>query len=429
PGLGLIACGPLPVFNQPTLLQEIQHWLFIPDFLTGSPEKRLQLLPAHTGSAQAATPPISLVPLVGADPMIAEQFCLVLTSKFGLVMALAEDEAGILRFQFSFDPQIIQHCLATLTARAKMTAPQQAPLLQQQIQQLGLVTPDYRVVSEFCRAVLQVVTGVDWWMDSPVTSSPRVVKALQTMTEAGDSAATTADIELLQAIAHEVQTPLATIRTLTRSLLKRQDLAPEVLKRLKIVDHECTEQIDRFGLIFRAAELQTEPVKKSRPLATTSLEQVLQGNIPRWQLQASRRNLTLHVKLPNQMPAVVSDPTMLVQALTGLMERLTRHLPGGSHIDLDVSLAGSQLKLQLEAQQVSSSLTSPTGTKTTTDFALNRFKAVGPLLMFQPETGSVSLNLNVTKNLFQAMGGRLVVRERPQQGEILTVFLPVEVPH
>jgi len=31
----------------------------------------------------------------------------------------------------------------------------------------------------------------------------------------------------------------------------------------------------------------------------------------------------------------------------------------------------------------------------------------------------------VTKNLFNALGGKLIVRQRPQQGEVLTIFLPL----
>jgi hypothetical protein len=54
-------------------------------------------------------------------------------------------------------------------------------------------------------------------------------------------------------------------------------------------------------------------------------------------------------------------------------------------------------------------------------------KSIGQLLMFQPETGSLSLNLNVTKHLFQVLGGKLIVRQRPQEGEVMTIFLPLEV--
>ena len=67
------------------------------------------------------------------------------------------------------------------------------------------------------------------------------------------------DVELLQAIAHEVKTPLATIQTLTRLLLKRLNLNQELMrKHLQMIDTECTSQIERFNLIFRAAELENQ---------------------------------------------------------------------------------------------------------------------------------------------------------------------------
>ena len=41
--------------------------------------------------------------------------------------------------------------------------------------------------------------------------------------------------------------PLATIRTLIRSLIRRSDLPDLVQQRLRQIDSECNEQIDRFG--------------------------------------------------------------------------------------------------------------------------------------------------------------------------------------
>ena len=83
--------------------------------------------------------------------------------------------------------------------------------------------------------------------------------------------------------------------------------------------------------------------------------------------------------------------------------------------------AGDQLKLQLSPQPQCKdnqnhyeSITPPIR------------KALGQLLMFQPETGVISLNLNATKHLFQAIGGKLIVRQRPQHGEVLTIFLPLK---
>jgi signal transduction histidine kinase len=164
-------------------------------------------------------------------------------------------------------------------------------------------------------------------------------------------------------------------------------------------------------LIFRAAELEsTSHTANSVQLVHFSLEEVFQQSIPRWQKQAQRRNVKLEVTLPPTLPKIVSDPAMLDRVLTGLVESCTRSMPTGGQIHLKVTTAGDRLKLQVVSQH---------------SIDDNPFKALGQLLMFQPETGCLSLNRNVTKNLFQALGGKLTVRQRPKQGEELTIFLPL----
>ena len=131
---------------------------------------------------------------------------------------------------------------------------------------------------------------------------------------------------------------------------------------------------------------------------------------PRWQEKAKRRNVELDFTLPQHLPKVVSDPAMLDTVLTGLMESCTRSLPTGGHINVKVSTAGNQLKLQVLSQ--ASHLDNP-------------FNSLGQLLTFQPATGCLSLNLDVTKPIFQALGGKLIVRQRQEQGKELTIFLPL----
>jgi hypothetical protein len=128
---------------------------------------------------------------------------------------------------------------------------------------------------------------------------------------------------------------------------------------------------------------------------------------------------------------------MLNQVLTGLIERFTHSLMAGSHLQLGVTLAGHQLKLQFKASPQQESTSSSTSSQTSPcryGFAPNmtmnprtNFKSIGQMLMVQPETGNLSLNLSATKNLFQALGGKLIVKQRPQQGEVLTIFLPLDV--
>ena len=502
---GLVLAAPAPVFSEPTLAQSLQTVTF-----TAKPFNPLALMPfqmpAGVAVADAFALGESVLPLLGTDPLAREQFCLVFTKQFRLVLVLAQDTNGDKSFSFSFDPDVVELAWRSLGARVRLSHPQLFADLEKLVQKYSPETPDYRIVMEFTRLLLTQfpepeedtgsqrragvpvsgaerssavrcggspdganyrpveATGVTrghnesslpanstLWEpkasysptleESPKSSIPQ--RALRSMgTSAPDASgspykvATSSppsphlssprpDVELLQAFAHEVRTPLTTIRTITRLLLKQRDLPANVIKRLELIDRECTEQIDRMELLFRAAELETSPTVKCThaQLTPMSLEQVLQQSIPRWQEAAHRRNLTLDVVLPQQLPTVISNPTMLDRVLTGLMENFTRSLPGGSHIQVQVIPAGDQLKLQLlPLPQVGDN---GKGSASTCTPPIR--KALGQLLMFQPETGTISLNLAATKHLFQAIGGKLIVRERPRHGEVLTIFLPLEV--
>jgi signal transduction histidine kinase len=410
---GFVLSAPLPVLCDPDLLQHFPTWSFSTDPLASWLSFPFKLLPGFEDKAHCdASSTLSLMP---GDPLAAESFCLVLTREFSLAIALGEDFNSDPTFSFSFDPEMIERVWQNLRLRMMLMNPSQLKKLDALYEQFSPVIPDYRLVTQFSHALLNHLPDLAKEEDKPQ------LEQLPPKVEDQSEAFQSLDVELLQAIAHEVRTPLTTIRTLTRLLLKRKELSPDVIKRLEVIDRECSEQIDRFGLIFRAVEIETSATRvESTSLAPTSLMEVLQQSIPRWQKQASQRNLTLDVLLPQSLPSVVSDPTMLDQALNSLIDRSARSLPAGSQIQVEVSQAGHQLKLQMRSYSTDEAQTDATS------HHKPLLKALGQVLMFQPETGSLSLNLSVTKNLFQALGGKLIVRESPEQGEVFTLFLPLE---
>lgn len=449
---GLVLSGPSSVLTDPALANGFANWIFtsIPDndaaLWSFRARQTLALLPAAQveASAPAAAPALALA--IG-DPLAREQFCLVLTASFSLVMVLGENSAGIPAFLFSFDPQVVAKAWEVLRRRVTESdcllansdgsfnlpvsqVTNNSTKLDALFEQFLPVAPNYQTVMQFSRLLLhnlpvgkeEAGRVKDERIDDGLSPRRQKLSATDINCKTPIPLASK-EVELLQAIAHEVRTPLATIRTLTRLLLKRPKLEPVVVKRLEMIDAECTAQIDRFGLIFRAVELEMSQAKNSGvQLTAMSLGEVLQNSIPRWQKQAAVRNHTLEVIVPKKLPAVVSDPTMLDQVLTNLIENFTRTLPSGSRIQVEVTLAGDQLKLQLESEH----LPEGNGASAFAAKANAPLRSIGPLLMVQPETGSLSLNLSVTKNLFRAAGGKLVIRQRPEKGEVMTVFLPLQ---
>lgn len=429
----LVIAGPLPLINEPKLLPNIANWTFVPHT---SPEltSHFNALSPVEKFFQKKKPKLPganrLLPLLEDDPLVQEQFVLVLSETFSLVLVLGEDADGELRFQFSFMPQVVSSVWRMLRSRIRIIRPQQLEFIDPLVEKFTPKDPNYRIVSQFnrwmlaCRPEPQLNGSQAAALTASSTGTSPTIKGnehLDTQTPFSDSA-------LLKAMAHEIRTPLTTIRIYTRSILKRKDLDPQVIKRLKSIDRECTQQIDRFSLIFRAVELEAASASPKSPLSAMAkpllqriaLHQVFQDAIPQWKQAAQRRNLSLEVGLPAELPMVASDPTMLQHVLTGLVELFTHSVTPGSHIQLHVLDAGDQLKLQFQSQ------VDPTKANSKPTCSPPTLQSLGHLLMFQPETGGLSLNLEATKNLFHALGAKLTVRERSNQGTTWTVFLPLE---
>ncbi|MEA5536322.1 HAMP domain-containing sensor histidine kinase [Crocosphaera sp. XPORK-15E] len=414
---GLILSAPTPILCHPTLTNQLQTGIFTLQMGQNCVGKRFQLPAAPATCVNIDPPGITQLPLSPQDPLVTEQFCLILTPHFGLMMVLGEDRLGLPAFQFSFDPDVVQQGWLTLRSRLVMTHHPQLWQLDEWVEEFPPIAPNYRIVSQFSRLLLHYLPQFPTLSARKIRSFCDLETSKKTAKKVADiplhlqGIDEATDITLLQALTHEIRTPLTSIRTMTRLLLRSRELEPKMIKLLENIDQECTEQINRMELIFRATELKSKTNHNlAVELVSTSLESLLNQCVPRWKKQAQRRNVVLDVGLPKKLPQVVSDPGMLDQVLTGLIEKCTRSLTNGGHLRVQVSTAGHQLKLQFQTESNQPN---------------NPLQALGQLLMFQPETGSLSLNLDVTKNLFHRLGGKLIVRQRSQQGEVFTIFLPL----
>ena len=427
PPLALTLSGPVPLLSDQPLATQLSNWTFVPQsseqlassFSALSPVERL-----IQQTFKKQPPSNRLLPLLEEDPLAQEQFVLVLTPQFSMVLVLGKDADDELRFQFSFMPQVVMSVWRILRSRIRIIRPQQLEFIDPLVEKFAPKDPNYRIVSQFNRWMLAYLPQVEPYpaqLEKAQSEKPTQTNAHSPSEESKKSELS--DTALLKAMAHEIRTPLTTIRTYTRSLLRRKDLDSQIIKRLQSIDRECTQQIDRFSLIFRAVELEAasqSPKSPKSPLSAIALHEVFQEAIPQWQKAAQRRNISLEVGLPPALPMVASDPTMLQHVLTGLVELFTHSVTPGSYIQLHVANAGEKLKLQFQSH------VDPNQPNQASSCAPPPLQSLGHLLMFQPDTGGLSLNLEATKNLFNALGAKLTVRERSNQGTTWTVYLPLE---
>ncbi len=300
-----------------------------------------------------------------------ERWSLIFTDDWQLLLVSSDQESQAL---FSFAPPAIQLMLDTLFESVSEHR------LKERLKSFPLKMPDYQDMAGLMGGFLSVIHPVEV-----------IIPQLEEM-------------DVLQSMIHEVRTPLTTIRTLIHSLLRRSDLSNLVCQRLEQIDREATAQIDRLNLIFQIVE-QARPLSKE----SLSLEDMLVKLLPSWQWQTERRSLSLEYHpFAGELPPILSNSELLQQLLNGLIDRLFRLLPPKSKIELGTYWVGNFVKLEI--------ITSGSG--------FHPLRPIGRWLLFQPETGVISLSLVVTKALFQSLGGKFTLKTIPN-GEVLTVFLPV----
>ncbi|MCP9798200.1 sensor histidine kinase KdpD [Cyanobium sp. Lug-B] len=418
PGVWLAA--PLPALYEPSLLEWLDGWVWTPAQVGNLMPPGLPLLPGMAPLPPPhGTPPrgtagrpggfqrLSLREEDGTDPLLV-----LITPVLQVALAL-DGPPQERRLVARFDAPVLSAALELLDRRLAQDDPVAGLGLRRRLQLLGPLSNDPDLGSRFWPLLAQRLAA----MAPSVTLQPLVHGEKRSEgSDAGRSDAVSSELALLEALTHEVRTPLATIRTLIRSLLRRTDLPAVVRQRLEQIDGECSEQIDRFGLIFLAAELQRQPGSgqplSDSELARTDLSRLLVQLEELWQRQLGRRDLRLVLEIAADLPPVMSDPSRLETMLGGLMDRFSRSLPSGSEVRLRLLPAGSRLKLQLSSDDPESREVDALAAAVPTP--------VGPVLSWNPETGSLQLSRQATQRLFHRLGGRLTERG----GSNLTVFFP-----
>ncbi len=412
---------------------KLQRWLFTSDL---SPDS-------------TATPDQTVIPVLPRDPMLQEQFLLLITPIFNVIAAHGfHPRTGQQGVMISFDPEVIHRAWTHLEARVQLSRYDVWPAWMEILKQLPLQIPHFRVLSRYSSLVLMAsnptsdsATIAQLPASTPCSepaSAPRPDTAIPVQLPSEsidpqplrpDHSASEPDLEddlsedqdtvsetlLLRALFHEVKTPLTTIRTLVQLVLRQPDLPAKARKHLEKIDQECTEQINRFNLFFQA----TEPDPQFLQLEPTGLVGLIEQNLPNWQRQVQRYGSNLTMEIPDDLPDVVSDPNTLSAVLSGMVDRIARISPPGSQIKAHLVSAGEQVKLQFQVNTEGSLIPNSPG--------LMPLQAIGQLLVLQPDTGAISLSIPVTQTLFRALGGYLTVRQKAQKGEIFTVYLPRQI--
>jgi signal transduction histidine kinase len=358
---GIVMSQGLPMTPLP--LESFTWWLFAAN-------------PAVLLPLQQQLPQTAQVVWLGQEESLApERFLILLSDRFAWLQMTTVDTLC-----FTLHPQPVLAAQQWLNRRVATES--QVRLLSQHQQAFPPPPPPYEVMA----------TLAGLWLDISIGQEVLVPDL--------------SEADILRAMTHEVRTPLATIRTLIRSILRRL-IDSELRQRLEQVDRECSQQIDRCNLIFAAVGGSPAGAIAPEP---TAIHELLHSMAIPWQAEAAQRHLPFAFEMPVSLPLVFSNAALLRQILNNLMERILRGLPDQSQVILKVHPAGPYVKLQFHIRLGHSSSLP--------------LQAIRSWLMLQPDTGTLSLSLPTTKSLLRSIGGHLTARSYADAQELITIFLP-----
>jgi predicted nuclease of restriction endonuclease-like (RecB) superfamily len=214
---GIIISSSTPIINDIKLVSQLETVVFSPPSKT-----KRALMPCEDNFSVHLIAPSSFieVPLEEQDILQEEQFALVLTDKFACVIVKTENEVQENKFYFSFTPEVIKKVWYLLKVRLIMSHDNNHDYIQKLVNQFFPDIPSYQIVSKFTRNLLTALKQQELSHPHSKSINKTEVKS-KTISLKKVPANSDPELELLQALTHEIRTPLTTIKTVTK-LLKRK---------------------------------------------------------------------------------------------------------------------------------------------------------------------------------------------------------------
>jgi two-component system, OmpR family, sensor histidine kinase KdpD len=216
---------------------------------------------------------------------------------------------------------------------------------------------------------------------------------------------------LLQAVSHDLRTPLAGIKA-SASSLRQLDIAWSDVDRnefLRTIEDETDRLTTLVGNLLDMSRIQAGAVApRTRPVG---LEEV----VPAALAALGERADKVEVDVPESLPPVRADPALLERVVANLVDNAVAHAPEGSSVRVEAGDVGSRVLIRTIDR-------GPGIPPAERERIFQPFQRLGD----SPSHGAgVGLGLAVALGFTHAMGGELVVDDTPGGGTTMTIELEV----
>ena len=219
--------------------------------------------------------------------------------------------------------------------------------------------------------------------------------------------------ELLGILTHDLGNHLVGIQLNTVVLHEQVGgMPPPSAHLVKNIMH-CTESMLTFVQEFLANQSAEHMHVQAEPI---HIKEMLEQAVEKHAAMASKKNITLQLKLPKKPLVAMADPRALAQVIDNLLSNALKFSRKGSKVTLGA---------ERDPMEWISIFVRDKGPGFTLEDQEKMFRRYGRLSA-RPTGGepSTGLGLSIVKRLVDAMNGRIVVESETGKGTCITVRLP-----
>jgi signal transduction histidine kinase len=148
-------------------------------------------------------------------------------------------------------------------------------------------------------------------------------------------------------ISHDLRTPLTSLLGYLETLsLKADSLTPEETKHYLTIALRQGQKVRHLSQqLFELARLEHGSIKPQRERFAPG--ELISDVAQKFDLMVQTRQLRLHFEVPQHLPMVNADVSMIERVVTNLLDNAIRHTPAGGEIWLRVWQEGEQLQMEV----------------------------------------------------------------------------------
>jgi len=218
--------------------------------------------------------------------------------------------------------------------------------------------------------------------------------------------------DFLADVSHELKTPVGAVALLAEAVLDAAD-DPHLVRWF---GNKILHEANRLGtLVTELIALSRLQCGERLPeMATVDVDEVVREAIARCRLAVESANIQITVDPPSGL-ILTGDATLLVTALSNLIDNAVSYSPAGSPVSISTRLASGFVEIAVTDQ----------GRGIAPEYqerVFERFFRVDRAL--SRSTGGTGLGLAIVKRVAVNHGGDVQLRSRPRTGSTFTLRIP-----